>query len=193
MANPMRIAMLISGGGTTMKKIVEDCQEGELRGLVEPAVVIAGRPDAGGIAKAQAAGVPTVVLERDTFGSGTEFGRAIIEACKRHRAIFIGQYGWLSWTPRNVIEAFPGMMVNQHPAPLDPGRPDFGGKGMYGRAAHAARLYFARRTKGHLWTEATAQRVHVRFDQGAVLGRQMACFSGSFFSSFSSVDQLYMP
>lgn len=66
------------------------------------------------------------------------------------------------------------MMVNQHPGPLDPGHPDFGGPGMYGRRVHAARLYYVRETeedRERHWTEATAQRVAPQYDEGAVVRR----------------------
>lgn len=60
-------------------------------------------------------------------------------------------------------------MVNQHPGPLDSGRPDFGGQGMYGLRVHAARLYFVQMVNRDYWTEATAQRVASEYDKGAVL------------------------
>lgn len=57
-------------------------------------------------------------------------------------------------------------MINQHGGPLDPGRPDFGGRGMYGRRIHCARLYFVRATQRGFFTEATAQRVALQYDRG---------------------------
>jgi phosphoribosylglycinamide formyltransferase-1 len=113
-----------------------------------------------------------IVIKPQDFAALEAFGQAIVNECQKRAVDFIGQYGWLCLTPKNVIKAFQGKMVNQHPGPLDPGHPDFGGKGMYGRRVHAARLMFVRKVNRDFWTEATAQRVAVNFDQGAVLKRK---------------------
>ena len=117
-----------------------------------------------------------LVLDRKCYHGHEAFGNAILEACSAFAIDIIGQYGWLVRTPDNVIEAYGGMMINQHPGPLDPGFPDFGGRGMYGRRVHAAVLYFFRRRESDLarehqdfCTEAVAQRVDKEYDRGAVL------------------------
>jgi phosphoribosylglycinamide formyltransferase-1 len=163
--------MLISGGGTTMAAILTAIKDGRLKN-VEPVLVIASKPEAGGIEKALALGIAkedVIVVRTKDFSSREEFGKKIIEECKKRGVEFIGQYGWLCLTPENVIKEFEGMIVNQHPGPLDPGRPDFGGKGMFGRAVHAARLEFVKRTNRDYWTEAVSHRVTAEYDQGAVL------------------------
>lgn len=170
----MRLALLISGGGTTAEAIIKACREGRLAG-VEPVLVIVSREDAVGIKRAIEAGIPqedVLVIKPADCPTSDAFGEAIIAECKKRSVDIIGQYGWLVKTPENVIRAFEGMMVNQHPGPLDPGRPDFGGKGMYGRRVHCARLLFVRRVNRDFWTEATTQRVAAEFDKGAVLKRK---------------------
>ncbi|MFA6394116.1 MAG: formyltransferase family protein [Patescibacteria group bacterium] len=167
----MRIAMLISGGGTTMAAILIAVKNGRLKN-VEPVLVIASKPDSQGIEKALNLGMPkedVIVVKPKDFKTREEFGQKIIDECKKRNVKFIGQYGWLCLTPENVIKEFEGMIVNQHPGPLDPGRPDFGGKGMFGRAVHSARLEFVHRTNRDYWTEATAHRVTAEYDRGAVL------------------------
>jgi len=168
----MRIAMLISGGGTTMQAIIRACRNGILTDKVEPALVIASKSEAGGLQKALTEGVPKrdilVIAKRD-YPDELAFGGAILNACQERKIDFIGQYGWMVKTPPNVIKAFSGMMVNQHPGPLDPGRPDFGGQGMFGLRVHCARLLFVRLTRCAQTTEATAQRVAIDYDKGALL------------------------
>ncbi len=171
MIEDLRVAMLISGGGTTANAIIEACNSGKLKG-VRPVCVIASTPEAGGIERVQSAGMSMEsihVVEPKKYRTPAEFGEALLSIFKKHEADFVGQYGWLAKTPTNVIEAYPRMMVNQHPGPLEPGKPDFGGPGMYGRRVHAARLLFVRRVNRDFWSEATAQRVAVEFDKGAVL------------------------
>lgn len=180
MRTPLRLALLISGGGTTMAAILKACKDGgTLYGLIEPALVIASTPEAGGIIKAVEAKMPTqdiVVIDpkvepiRDLLET---FGRMILSHCFHRGVDVIGQYGWMPKTPPVVMAAYPGMMINQHCGPLDPGRPDFGGPGMYGRRVHSAVLYFARSIRRPFpFTEAVAQRVAPTFDTGAVLHRE---------------------
>lgn len=166
----LRIALLISGGGTTAREIIRACKSGRLD--AEPVCVIASQQDAGGIQKALQEGIPpkdVLVIARKDYETSEAFGEAILKACHERDVDLIGQYGWMPKTPANVIEAYSGMIINQHPGPLDPGRPDFGGKDMFGRRVHCARLYFVRKDGQDFWTEATAQRAAAEYDRGAVL------------------------
>ena len=178
----MKIALLLSGSGTTAARIISECAPGKRLEGIEPVLVIASRPDAGGIQKAIDLGInkkDVIVLERSKFPTPGTFGSAIIAECEKRGVEFIGQYGWMVLTPANVIERYKGMMTNQHPGPLDIGREDFGGAGMYGMRVHAARLCFVQKTERDYWTEATAQRVEAEFDKGAVIkSKQVAIMYG---------------
>jgi phosphoribosylglycinamide formyltransferase-1 len=167
-----KLALLISGGGTTMHRIIQAAQAGEL--ALDIGCVIASTPDAKGIQKAQALGIPpediltinpqdykTTENKRDQ----TAFGEALLEALTKRNITVVTQNGWLPLTPEIVIEHFKNKIFNQHPGPV----PEFGGAGMYGRRVHAAVLLFRRMTKGEQWTEIIAQRVHKNFDEGHVL------------------------
>ena len=173
-----RLAMLISGGGTTMAAILEACKGGgSLHGLIEPALVIASRPDIRGIARAKEAGLTEnqvqVCIPR-SFPSYQDFGFFLLCHLQNWSVDLVGQYGWLPKTPVNVIETYKGRIINQHPGPLDTGRLDFGGEGMYGRRVHCARLYFARQSglPRDQFTEATAHLVTEAFDQGGVIAHK---------------------
>ena len=170
----LRIALLISGGGTTAGAIVKACQDGSLENATS-VCVIASTDKAEGIVRLKELGIATTdifVIDPKVFENKELFGEAILEVCNDRQANFVGQYGWMCLTPANVIRAFKNMMVNQHPGPLDPGRPDFGGKGMFGKRVQAARMLFVKRTNRDFWTEATAQRVAESFDEGAVVNRK---------------------
>ncbi len=170
----MRIALLISRGGTTMEAIIKATKDGILKDVV-PALVIASKENAGGIKKAKDLGIlenNIIVLNPKNFSTPEAFGETILHECRAHDIDFIGQYGWLAKTPANVCNAYKGMIVNQHPGPLDTGRPDFGGEGMYGLRVHEARLEFVQKTNRDFWTEASAHRVTVNFDEGKVVKRK---------------------
>lgn len=154
---PLNVAILISGGGTTMQAIIQACQSGELSGI-NPAVVIASRPDAGGILKAQALGIPTV-LAGD-----------LLEFLDKYQIDLVSQNGWLPLTPLEVINKYPSMIINQHPGPLDPGRGnDFGGQGMYGARVFCATLIYTQLTKQDFDTELTTHFVTKNFDEGDLI------------------------
>jgi phosphoribosylglycinamide formyltransferase-1 len=187
METKMQLAMLISGGGTTMKQILLAIQAGYLP-RVNPALIIASSYEAGGIGQALKNGFEmkniAVIKPRKNPAESQIFGEEILSACHLHGVDFIGQFGWLPLTPENVIDAYRGRIINQHPGPLDPGGiGDFGGPGMYGRRVHCARLAFVRWTAPralkpgvagydeHFCTEVTSHHVTKEFDQGPIIGR----------------------
>jgi phosphoribosylglycinamide formyltransferase-1 len=177
MGERLRLAMLISGSGTTASTIIMRCQSDRRLRRIEPALVISSRPDAEGVDRIRKteglSDKDVIVIDRRSYVDRSEaFGEAIIAACRSRLVDLIGQYGWMVRTPANVVDAYLGMMINQHPGPLDPGWPDFGGKGMYGLRVHCARLLFVRLTGRDFWTEAVAQRVAYAYDRGAVLKRR---------------------
>ena len=170
----IKLALLISGSGTTMEAIIKACRSKKLSGI-EPVLVISSKNDAGGIAKARALRIKEeniLIINPDDFKSKKEFGEKITEECRKREVNLIGQYGWMVKTPENVIKEFKDRIINQHPGPLDTKKPDFGGTGMFGLRVHQARLEFVKKVNRDFWTEATAHRVTENFDEGAVLIRR---------------------
>ena len=128
----MKLAIFASGTGSTAEVIFD-----------KASLVITNNPQAGVIERAKRAGVPVKVVTR-AGKSLEQFGEELLAVLKKHQIEFISQNGWELLTPSNVIKKFEGKIVNNHPAPLDPGYPDFGGKGMKGLAVHQAVLNFAK-------------------------------------------------
>ncbi|MDQ3099270.1 MAG: hypothetical protein M3Q44_05980 [bacterium] len=167
-----RLAILISGGGTTMQEIIKACQTGEIN--MEIACVISSNQQAGGIEKAKKLKIPdknVIIINPQDYKNESGkvdlllFGRKIITELQDRKVTIVSQNGWLPLTPEIVIDAFEGKIFNQHPGPV----PEFGGKGMYGRRVHAAVILFRRWTKGEMWTEVIAQRVGKIYDEGELL------------------------
>jgi phosphoribosylglycinamide formyltransferase-1 len=170
----IKLALLISGSGTTMEAIIKACRSEKLKN-VEPVLVISSAKEAGGIAKARALRMKdkdVLVINPKDFVNKEEFGQKIIDECKTRGVNLIGQYGWMIKTPTNVIKEFEGRIINQHPGPLDTGKPDFGGAGMFGLRVHQTRLEFVKKVNRDFWTEATAHRVTEHFDEGVILKRR---------------------
>jgi phosphoribosylglycinamide formyltransferase-1 len=174
----LNLALLISGGGSTAEAVIKSCRGGgKLDGLAEVACVISSNRNAGGLDKAAKAGITPEclrVVDPTQYGTPENFGRALIETLEEFHVNAVGQHGWMVITPSNVIKRFEGKMINQHPGPLDPGHPGFGGikPGMYGARVSCARLWFLQESKlpaEHWWTEATTQLVHEKVDEGLLV------------------------
>jgi phosphoribosylglycinamide formyltransferase 1 len=154
----IRLAILISGSGTTASAVLKACREGKLKGM-ETAIVISSRSDALGLAKAKSYNVPTIVINP----------KELLPILRTHRIDVISQNGWLPLTPPEVIDTYEGKIINQHPGPLDPGYLDFGGKGMFGKRVIAARMAYAWMIGRDYWTEATTHHVTAEYDKGQLV------------------------
>lgn len=125
----VKLAVLLSGGGRTLQNLIDLIGEDALPASI--ALVISSRSGAGGLAKAQAAGIPTTVVAGK--GKTTEqFSDAITAALDTIGPDLICCAGFLSLY--KMPEHYVGKMMNIHPALL----PAFGGKGMYGHYVHDA-------------------------------------------------------
>lgn len=174
------LALFISGGATTATAIINACKpHNKLYGLINPRLVVAskiGIPGVGRVSGTQMLGVEDIKVISPGFYRQQDsdaldemaFGKALIEECRAREVTLFGQYGWTVKTPRNFLEAFP-RGINQHPAPLCPGQPGFGGVGMVGKRCHLAVLLFRRMTNRDFWTKAVAQFVHPEYDEGQII------------------------
>ena len=131
-AAPLRIAALISGGGTTVQNVQEAINAGDLDARV--VAVISSRPGAYGLERARKLGLPTHVVSRKDFGGTQEFSTAIWDIVRQTQADLVCLMGFLSLVA--IPDDYAQRVVNIHPALL----PSFGGKGMHGHHVHAAVL-----------------------------------------------------
>ena len=93
----MKIAVLISGGGRTLKNFLELIEADQLP--VEIALVVSSSPKAGGLAHAEAGGAPSVVFERKAYDSDDEYGDAVFAACRDADAELVVMAGFLKLAP----------------------------------------------------------------------------------------------
>jgi len=151
---PYRVAVCISGGGSNLQALLDRLQGEEPARVV---LVLSNRPDAGGLARAQAAGVPAEVLSDPADASEwiTRLGRRDVD--------LLVLAGYLKLVPPGVVKKYAGRIVNIHPALL----PDFGGAGMYGRRVHEAVL-----ASGAAESGPTVHLVDEEYDRGAILAQR---------------------
>lgn len=153
---PVRMAVLISGGGTTLKNLIDHIAAGALPATI--ATVICSRPDAAGIAHATNAGIRVEVVDRKRFGDDVAaFSRAVFEKVGRDVDL-VCLAGWLCLL--EYPPAFAGRIMNIHPALL----PSFGGRGMYGQRVHEAVLASGCKVSG-----CTVHFVDETYDTGPII------------------------
>jgi phosphoribosylglycinamide formyltransferase-1 len=131
-AADLPIAVLISGGGTTLRNLIEKIQAGTLP--VEIRLVISSNPAARGLQFAAAAGIPSLVVEKHKLLSAEAFSEAIFAPCRKAGVEYVVMGGFLKHVL--IPPDFERRVLNIHPALL----PAFGGKGMYGLRVHEAVL-----------------------------------------------------
>lgn len=153
----MKIAIFASATGSTAEVLFRYA-----------AVVVTNVHDAGVIEKAKKAGIPVEIVERDGL-TLEQFGEKILEALGKYEFDFISQNGWEALTPASVCQKYAGRITNNHPAPLDPGYPDFGGKGMKGLVVHQAVLNFSRKIQRPFSSEICIHLVNEQLDRGELL------------------------
>jgi len=131
-ASPLRLAVLVSGSGTTLQNLIDEISAGRLHARIE--LVIGSRAGLRGIERAIAAKLPTYVIERKAFDGIAAFSRAVFERLDTANVDLVCLAGWLSVL--EIPDRYAGRVMNIHPALL----PSFGGKGMYGAKVHQAVL-----------------------------------------------------
>jgi phosphoribosylglycinamide formyltransferase-1 len=128
----LRVAVLISGGGTTLRNLLDKIAAGTLH--VQIVLVVSSTPKAGGLKFAAEAGIPAAVLERVSFESEESFSQAVFGACRSAKVDIVVMGGFLKHV---LIPAdFENRVVNIHPALI----PAFCGHGFYGHRVHEAVL-----------------------------------------------------
>ena len=115
MAEPLKIGVLLSGSGTNLQAIVDAAAEGL---PVEIVHVVSSRPDAYGIERAHAAGIPVTALNRDVYADPIEADRRIVETLRNAGAGYVVMAGYMRKVTPVLLDAFPDRVLNLHPALL---------------------------------------------------------------------------
>jgi formyltetrahydrofolate-dependent phosphoribosylglycinamide formyltransferase len=152
----MKIAVLLSGSGTTLENIFEHIERGELP--VEVAVVVSSRADAFGLERARRRGVPTHVLPRKGCPTLAAYTDAVFAPVRESGAELVALAGFM--VQLGVPDDFRHRILNVHPALL----PAFGGKGCYGHYAHEKVLEHGCKVSG-----CTVHFVDEEYDHGPIV------------------------
>ena len=111
-----RLAVLISGRGSNLQAIIDAI--GDHRLQAEIAVVISNVPGAQGLARADTAGIPTVVLPHRQWSAREAYDAQLVETLRSWKVDLVCLAGFMRVLGAAVIEAFPNRILNIHPSLL---------------------------------------------------------------------------
>ena len=155
----VRIAVLVSGGGTNLQALIDAQSRGELKnGRI--AAVLSSRPDAYALERAARAGIPGYVVARKDLASNREMTVALVDKLRELNIGLVVLAGFLHILTGEMVAAFPNAILNVHPALI----PSFCGAGYYGLHVHEAALAY-----GVKLTGATVHFVNEEPDGGPIV------------------------
>ena len=148
-----RIAIFASGAGSNAQKIIDHFSDSD---RINVSLVVCNKPGAGVLQIAAKEEIPSLVIEKEKFFRGNAYTDELQEA----GIDFIILAGFLWKIPAALIRAYPGKIINIHPALL----PAYGGKGMYGHHVHQAVIDHQEKESG-----ITIHYVDEQYDHGDII------------------------
>ena len=110
--NPIRVAVLLSGGGTTLQNLLDRIADRRLAAKIVR--VVSSHVEALGLMRAEVADIPTTVVERKKCASRAEFSQRIFDACRADGAELACMGGFLQLV--EIPPDFMGRVMNIHPS-----------------------------------------------------------------------------
>ncbi len=160
--NPMKIAVLVSGGGTNLQALIDAEKAGAL-GNGKITLVLASKPDVYALERAKNNDIASVVLARKEYADIASYSAALVKTLKEAAIELVVLAGFLTIIDEQVYNAYPNRIINVHPALI----PSFCGKGYYGLHVHEAALQ-----KGVKVSGATVHIVTPECDAGPIILQQ---------------------
>lgn len=154
----LRTAVLVSGGGTNLQALLDARDRVILH--AELSLVISSNPRAYALKRAEAAGVPALVLSAKALGGAAAFEAALEDALRAHGIELIVLAGFMTILSPDFTRRWERRILNVHPALL----PAFCGRGFYGLRVHEAAL-----ARGVKLSGATVHYVNEIPDGGEIL------------------------
>ncbi|WMJ71698.1 phosphoribosylglycinamide formyltransferase [Cytophagaceae bacterium ABcell3] len=161
----INIAVFCSGSGSNAQKIFEYFRD---RKDVNIVATMCNKKDAYALERAKKFNIPTRVFNKEEFAHSD----VIVNELKALKTDWVILAGFLWLIPDRLLEAFPGKIINIHPALL----PAYGGKGMYGMYVHQAVLDAKEKQTG-----ITVHYINENYDEGEIIF-QAACDIGDCYS-----------
>lgn len=155
----LRLAVLVSGGGTNLQAILDAIDEGIITNA-EVSVVISNNAGAYALERAKKKGIDAVCLSPKTFASREAFNEALLAKLQSYNVDLVVLAGCLVVIPQSIVDAYPNKIINIHPSLI----PSFCGTGYYGLKVHEGVL-----SRGVKVTGATVHFVDGGTDTGPII------------------------
>ena len=143
MLNKVKIAVLVSGGGTNLQALINAQKNGILRSG-EIVLVISSKEDAYALTRAENAGIKSEVISKNDCGSREEFEKGIISCLEKNGIELIILAGFMCILSADFTARYPERILNVHPSLI----PSFCGEGFYGLKVHEAALSYGVKVTG---------------------------------------------
>ena len=154
-----RIAVLVSGGGTNLQALIDAQGRGEIiNGSI--AAVVSSSPDAYALERAEKAGIPGYVIDRQDYPSNRAMTAALVDKLRQLDIQLVVLAGFMTILTEEMVRAFPNAILNIHPALI----PSFAGPGCYGLHVHEKALAYGVKLSG-----ATVHFVSPECDGGPIV------------------------
>lgn len=143
MESPVKIAVLVSGGGTNLQALIDAETAGSLHSG-KLSLVISSKEGVYALERAKCAGIPSYVVSKTGCGSQEAFEKKIKELLREYEIELIVLAGFMSILSSDFTAAYPQRILNVHPSLI----PSFCGKGYYGLHVHEAALAYGVKVTG---------------------------------------------
>lgn len=155
----MKIAVLVSGGGTNLQAIIDSLSAGKITNTTLE-LVVSNKPGAYALERAAKNGIPSECVIPKDYSTREEYGEAMISLLEKHEIELVVLAGFLVILPENLVSHYAGRMINIHPSLI----PAHCGPGYYGLKVHESVL-----ARGNKVTGATVHFVNEIADGGPII------------------------
>ena len=155
----LKVAVLVSGGGTNLQAIIDAVNDGKISNA-EISLVISNNKNAYALERAKNAGIAAMCISPKDYATREEFHVALTETLKDAGVDLVVLAGYLVAIPEMLVKEFPNKIINIHPSLI----PSFCGVGYYGLRVHEAAL-----DRGVKVTGATVHFVDCGMDTGPII------------------------
>lgn len=154
----IRIAVLVSGGGTNLQAVIDQIERGNIPAVIE--MVISNRKDAYALERARRHGIEAIYIGSKNFPNLKERNYRLEKILEERKIDLIILAGYMQILEGHIIEKYRNRIINIHPSLI----PSFCGQGFYGEHVHQAVLEY-----GVKLTGATVHFVDEGADTGPVI------------------------
>ena len=155
----LRVAVLVSGGGTNLQAIIDAVKDGTITNT-ELVAVISNNANAYALTRAKENGIEALCISPKDYADREEFHKALLAELQENQVDLVVLAGFLVAVPPMIVEAYPNRIINIHPSLI----PSFCGTGYYGLHVHEGVL-----SRGVKVTGATVHFVDTDTDTGPII------------------------